>query len=165
MRAQTNTNTTTTTTESRPRGAARHVALVLSLCALAMPAIANAQPIDSDPIDTGYSSVNSITGGSNGSGPAETATAGATVADASTAPTGKSAEGVDSRYSSLNAISGSPADAPTFASSSPTGADEGFDWPSALVGAGAALALAALGVAALLTVRRRSTVTPSPSTS
>lgn len=115
-----------------------------------MPAIANAKPIDSDPIDTGYASVNSITGGSSGS-------SGPGVAE--------SAHRVDSSYSSLNAISGPPAEAPTFASSSPAGSGEGFDWPSALVGAGAALALAMLGAAALLTVRRRSTVAPSPSTS
>ena len=144
MRAQPNT---TTITKSRPRGRARHVALVLSLAVLAIPAIANAQPIHSDPIDAGYSSVNSITGGSNvSSNPAASESA------------------RDSSYSSLNAITGSPADAPTFAASSPAGSD-GFDWASALVGAGAALALTVLGGAALLTVRRRSTVAPSPSTS
>ena len=42
---------------------------------------------------------------------------------------------------------------------------DGFDWVSALVGAGAALALAALGSAALLTFRRRTAVSPSPSAS
>jgi hypothetical protein len=155
----------TTTTKSRPRGRARHI-VALTVCALAIPATANAQPIDSDPTDTGYSSVNSITGGSSGSsGPAaaspvtpDQVVAPASVLDSSTAPS------VDSGYSSLNAITGPTADAPTFASSSPTGSD-GFDWPSALVGAGAALALSVLGAAALLTVRRRSTVAPSPSTS
>ena len=40
---------------------------------------------------------------------------------------------------------------------------DGFDWASALVGAGAALALAALGGAALLTVRRRTRSRRPPS--
>ena len=69
---------------------------------------------------------------------------------------------MSSGYSSLNAISGGPTNTPTLVSGS-TDSGDGFDWGSALVGAGAALALAALGAAALLTVRRR-TVTPSAAT-
>ena len=117
---------------------------------------------------TGYSSVNAISGGSSDSSqPAcnsGSACSDPTTVNALTGGSGGSAD-VDSGYSSLNAISGPPADAPEFVSSSPSGSGEGFDWLSALVGAGAALALAALGTAALLTVRRRSTVTPSPTTS
>jgi hypothetical protein len=141
---------TNTTVNSRPRRKARHVVLALAVCSLAIPATANAEPISSPHFatpDSDYSSVNSIAppadseGGSSGS------------------------VDVDPGYSSLNAISGPQADAPTFASSSPTGSGDGFDWPSALVGAGAALALAALCGAAMLTIRRRTTVAPSPSTS
>ena len=71
---------------------------------------------------------------------------------------------VGSDYASLNAIAGPPADTPAFVSGSP-GSGEGFDWPSALVGAGAAIALAALGTAAMLTARRRTAISPSASAS
>jgi hypothetical protein len=133
---------TITTINRRRRNARRRrtLALAIGICALAIPATASAQQNDA-----GYSSVNSI-------------------APPASSPSGSGgSQGVDSGYSSLNAITGSPADAPTFVSSSPSGSGEGFDWPSALIGAGAALAVAALGGAALLTVRRRSTVSPSPS--
>jgi len=145
-------HTITTPRKSRPRRKARHVVLAFALAvgALAIPATANAEPIGSPhfaPPDTGYSSVNAI------------------APPASSPSDSSGSAAVDAGYSSLNAISGSPAEAPTFVSNSPSGSGEGFDWPSALVGAGAALAMAALGTAALLTVRRRSTVTPSPSTS
>jgi hypothetical protein len=152
---------TTTSTTSRPKRKARHVglALALGIAALAIPATANAQPTGSDP-----STVNAITGGSS---EASQPVGGSDYSSVnSIAPPASEPSGsADVGYSSLNAISGSPADAPTFVSSSPTGSGEGFDWPSALVGAGAALAMAALGGAALLTVRRRRTVSPSPSTS
>lgn len=157
---------TTTTTTSPPRRKARHgclaLALALGVCGLAIPATANAQPIDSDP-----SSVNAITGGSNDSsqpvGGSDYSSVNSITPPASS-PSGSGESGdVSAGYSSVNAITGAPSDTPTFASGSPSGSDDGFDWPSALVGAGAALALTALGSAALLTVRRRS-ATPSPST-
>jgi hypothetical protein len=156
---------TTTTTKARPRRRARHVvlALALAVCALAIPVSASADPSASgysraDAIAAGLEDSNQPVGGSDYSSVNS-------IAPPASSPSGSGgSQGVDSGYSSLNAISGPPADAPTFVSSSPTGSGEGFDWASALVGAGAALALAALGGAALLTVRRR-TVTPSPSTS
>jgi hypothetical protein len=46
-------------------------------------------------------------------------------------------------------------------SSSPVSVDAGFDWASALIGAGVAMAIAALGGAAFLTVRRRTALSPS----
>jgi hypothetical protein len=47
----------------------------------------------------------------------------------------------------------------------PATAANGFDWGSAAVGAGAAMALVALAGAALLTIRRRAPVSPSAPTS
>ena len=155
---------TITTINRRRRNARRRRALALAvgICALAIPATASADPSASgysraDAIAQGLEEPSQPTGGSNYS------------SVNSIAPPTSSTSGSDEAqgapgYASLNAITGSPADAPTFVSTSPSGSGEGFDWPSALVGAGAALALAALGGAALLTVRRR-TVTPSPSTS
>ena len=54
-----------------------------------------------------------------------------------------------------------PASDTTLVSGSPTGADDGFDWLSAAIGAAAAMALVGLGAAAFLTVRRRTAVSPS----
>jgi hypothetical protein len=137
---------------------AHTMTIVLGICALAIPVSASAQPIDSD-----YSSVNAISGDS---GESSQAAGGSdyqsvnSIAPPASEPSGS--QGVDSGYSSLNAISGAPTSTPTPVSGS-TDSGDGFDWGSALVGAGAALALAALGTAALLTVRRR-TVSPSAST-
>jgi hypothetical protein len=126
--------------------------IVLGICALAIPVSANAQPTDD------YSSVNAISGHSGES----TQPAGGSdyqsvnsIAPPASEPTGS--QGADSDYSSLNAISGAPTNTPTLVSGT-TDSGDGFDWGSALVGAGAALALAALGTAALLTVRRRTAV-------
>ncbi len=173
MRAHTTHNTTT---GSRPRRKARHVALALAfaVCALAIPAGAAAQSNDSD-----YSSVNAITGGSSGSSGSvalhrDGSKADPTFADVDpghsslNAITGPSSEPsgsgglaeVDSGYSSLNAITG-PVDEPTFVSGLPADTADGFDWASAGIGAGAAMALVALGGAAFLTVRRRTAVSPS----
>jgi hypothetical protein len=52
---------------------------------------------------------------------------------------------------------------PTFVSDSPAATGDGFDWSSAAVGAGAVLALLALGGAALLTVRMRKAMSPTSS--
>jgi hypothetical protein len=138
----------------------RHLsALVLALGALAIPASAMAQPAD-----TGYSSVNAISGASDKSsqpsGGSDYSSVNSIVPPESQ-PGGT--QDVDSGYSSLNSISGAPADSPTLVSS-PAGGGDGFDWASALVGAGTALALTAFGVVALLTLRRRTAVTPSAST-
>jgi hypothetical protein len=138
---------------------AHTMTIVLGICALAIPASANAEPIGSPD----YSSVNAISGDS---GESSQAAGGSdyqsvnSIAPPASEPSGS--QGVDSGYSSLNAISGAPTSTPTPVSGS-TDSGDGFDWGSALVGAGAALALAALGTAALLTVRRR-TVSPSAST-
>ena len=143
MRAQ-----NTTTTSSRAKGKARHAVLVLAVCSLAIPATANAEPLSSPDFaspDSSYSSLNAITGPTS-------------------APSGSAGSAAgDSDYSSLNSITGPPADAPTFVSGSPTGTSDPFDWPSALVGAGAVLALVALAGAALLSVRRRTSVAHSTS--
>jgi hypothetical protein len=145
MRAHT-INTMSKRNRRRPR---RALALALGVCALVIPSTANAGPRVEPPINgestsnAEYSSVTSIA-------PPVSESSGSSV---------------DSGYSSLNAITGPPAETPTLVSSSQSSSDDGFDWASALVGAGAALALAALGSAALMTVRRRSTVTPTPSTS
>jgi hypothetical protein len=60
----------------------------------------------------------------------------------------------------LNAISGSPADEPTLVSGSPSAGDP-FDWGDAALGAGITMAMVAIGGAALLTLRRRTAVSPS----
>ena len=173
------------TTITRPGRSARHVLpLVLGICALAIPATASASPE--------HSSVSSITGGSEkessqpvGSSEYSSASAitgGSSESSAPGAP--RSAHRVDPRYSSLtatappaseptvasgyssvNASAGPPASEPTVLAGSPADPAEGFDWASAGVGAGAAMALLALGGAAFLTVRRRTEVSPSAWTS
>jgi hypothetical protein len=95
-------------------------------------------------VDSGYASANAITGAPAGE------------------PT-RSAN-VDSRYASVNAITGTPASEPTLVSGAPANTGEGFDWADAALGAGAAMAVVALGGAALITVRRRTTIAPSHST-
>jgi hypothetical protein len=129
-------HTITIMSRRRRRARRRAIALVLAVCALAIPASASA-----------YSSVNAITGGT----------------EQSSQPTAGSDHPSPNGYASPNAITG--AETPTVASGSPSGADQWFDLPSALVGAGSAMALAALGGAALLTVRRQRQVSPSASTS
>jgi hypothetical protein len=124
------------------------IALVLAACSLAIPASAGA-----------YSSVNAITGGS------EQSSQPSGGSDGSSPTAIKGGHGVVPGYSSLNATTGPLPSEPTLASGSPSGADQWFDVPSALVGAGSAMALAALGGAAFLTVRRRTEVSPSASTS
>jgi hypothetical protein len=129
-------HTITIMSRRRRRTRRRALALVLAVCALAIPASAS-----------GYSSVNSITGGSS----EPSATVGSNK--------------VGSGHSSLNAITGPAPGEPTLATGPPPDTADGFDWPSALVGAGSAMALVALGGAAFLTVRRRTEVSPSASTS
>jgi hypothetical protein len=154
----------TITNISRHRRSARRrraLALGLAICALAIPASGLAQPIDSP-----YSSANAITGSSQssqssgGSDPSSVNS----IAPPSSSPS-DSISSADAGYSSVNAVSGPPAGEPTVVSGSPSSSGDGFDWPSALVGAGAALAFAALGGAALLTVRRRHPLSPTASAS
>jgi hypothetical protein len=139
-------HTITIMSRRRRRARRRAIALVLAVCSLAIPASAGA-----------YSSPNAITGGS----------------EQSSQPTGGSDQSypnaiqgghdVTPGYASANAIAG--AETPTVASGSPSGDNQWFDLPSALVGAGSAMALVALGGAALLTARRQREVSPSASTS
>jgi hypothetical protein len=138
------------------RGKRHLVTVALVLCALTIPASATAQPSD-DP----YSSVSAISGPSDEStqsSPGSDYSSVNSIAPPESEP--GTAQAVDPGYSSLNAITGSPAGEPTVVSG-PAGEGDGFDWVSALVGAGTALALAAFGGAALLTLRRRTVVSPS----
>ena len=157
---------TITTINRRRRNARRRRALALAvgICALAIPATASA-----DPSASGYSRADAIAQGleesSQSVGGSDYSSVNSIAPPASESSGSGGSADVDSGYSSLNAISGSPAEAPTFVSSSPSSSGDGFDWASALVGAGAALALAALSGAALLTVRRRTASSPSASTS
>jgi hypothetical protein len=127
----------------RRRARRRAIALVLAVCSLAIPASAGA-----------YSSVNAITGGSEQS----SQPSGGSDHSTPTAINGR--HDLIPGYASPNAITG--AEPLTVASGSPSSADQGFDWPSALVGAGSAMALVALGGAALLTVRRQRPLPASP---
>ena len=153
--------TRTNTTSRSKRGTQIALAFALAVSALALPAIAGAEPNQSP----NYSSVNSITGGdlsdtSEPAGGSDYASVNSIVPPISE-PSSSPTAGAD--YASVNAITGPPADTAAYAFGSPSGTGDGFDWASALVGAGAALAMVALGGAALLTARRRGTVAPSTS--
>ena len=111
---------------------------------------------------------NSITGGSSNSSQPATGSGYSSVnsiTHPATEPSSPSGSGgsqaVDSGYPSLNAITGPPASEPTVISAPPSDTADGFDWVSATIGAGTAVALVALGGAATLTVRRRTAVSPS----
>jgi hypothetical protein len=155
----------TITTISRRRRSARRrrvLALALGICALAIPAGASAAPIDAGAI-AGEESGQSADGAGH-SLYADPTTPNATVGS------GQSADGAgNSLYAdptTPNAtLGGDGVVEPTLVTGSPAGTSDGFDWVSALVGAGAAMALAALGGAALLTVRRRAPVPPPAPTS
>jgi hypothetical protein len=148
MRAHTITIRSRATRNARKRV----LALVLAVTALAIPATASADPPGSDhsvysftggSSQSDYSSLNSITGGST----------------ESSSFVGSPYVGSD--HSSLSSITGPPSGEPIVVSGPPVGASDGFDWADAALGAGAALALAAFGAAALLTVRRRTAMSPS----
>jgi hypothetical protein len=128
----------------------------LLICAFAIPASASADPASSD-----YSRADAIAAGleesSQSTSGQDYSSLNATVPPVSEPSTG-------SGYSSLNATTGPSPIQPTFASASPS-ANDGFQWGDAALGAGMALALVAFGGAALLTVRRRTTVSPSASAS
>jgi hypothetical protein len=132
----------------------RALGLALGICALAIPASASADPMSGD-----YSRADAIAAGleesSQSSSGSDYSSLNATVPPVSEPSSG---------YTSLNATTGPSPIQPTFASGSPSGND-GFQWGDAALGAGAAMALVAFGAAALLTVRRRTTVSPSASAS
>ena len=138
--------TLTATARLRRRGA---FVVILAACALAIPASASAF----------YGSVSENGSGQNGSGPA-------------TAPNDSGLVIPDhtSLNESLAPVSGStnpggveqPTTTPVL---SPPSIGDGFDWADAALGAGATMALVALGAAGLFTVRRHTTVSPSASTS
>jgi len=150
----------TITTKSRPTRKARYsvLALALGVCALAIPATASGG--STQPEDGG-----AVAAGNAHRTPTELA-----QTTAAGEPSGSSGSGVvDSSDASPNTIlrgAHEPSTAePTFVADSAGTTGEGFDWASAAVGAGAAMALVALAGAALLTARRRAPVSPSAPTS
>jgi hypothetical protein len=124
---------------------------IIVLGALAIPASAVA--------NTGYATPNAITGGSDDSSQTVPSSDYSSVNSISPPANESSSPSVDSGYSSLNSISGSPSDTPTFVPAAPSAGDQ-FDWGDAALGAGVALALAAFAGAALLSVRRRTAMSP-----
>jgi hypothetical protein len=153
---------TTLSTTKQPRPGVRHslIALVLGICVLAIPSSANAN----------YGSVGDEGSGADGV-PRDAglvtpdhASLNASLNSPTTLPANDGPANVSSDprgdYSSLNAISGSPADEPTLVSGSPSAGDP-FDWGDAALGAGITMAMVAIGGAALLTLRRRTAVSPS----
>jgi hypothetical protein len=162
-------------TRSGRRRKARNsvLALALGVCALAIPATVSAKiDYSTQPDDDG-----AVAAGNAHRTPTELAQTTAAGEPSGSSQPGGAAVATD--HSSPNAIKGghdvipgsASADAITGAepftgaSGSPSGAEQWFDVPSALVGAGAAMALVALGGVAFLTVRRRTEVSPSASTS
>jgi hypothetical protein len=131
---------------------ARTITTIVVLGALAIPASASADPASSD-----YSRADAIAAGleesTQSTSGSDYSSLNATVPPVSEPSTG-------SGYTSLNATTGPSPIQPTFASGSPS-ANDGFQWGDAALGAGAAMALVAFGGAALLTVRRRTAISPS----
>jgi hypothetical protein len=136
----------TITTTSRPRRIAGHVVLALALgvCALAIPVSARASPADA-PVD-GWPPKDIASGSSDSSQPGGGRDY--SLVSSITPPSSEQRAPSGSGDSSLTGE-------PTFDSDPPATTGDGFDWPSAAVGAGAVLALMALGGAALLTARSR----------
>jgi hypothetical protein len=126
---------------------ARILTTIIVLGALAIPASAGA-------------SYGTVSGGSDDSGQSVGAPDYSSL-NATAPPV--SEPSTESGYSSLNSISGSPSETPTLVSGSPASTGDGFDWGDAALGAGAVMALVAFGGAALLTVRRRTAMSPSAS--
>jgi hypothetical protein len=178
-----------TTTKSRPRRKARYsvLALALGVCALAIPASASGYSVNGiDSAGPGpYSGAHPGLSQPDGDGAVAAGNAHRTPTElaqttAAGEPSGSGRPGgaVATDHSSPNAIKGGHDVIPGYASadaitgaepftgaSASSGAEQWFDVPSALVGAGAAMALVALGGAAFVTVRRRTEVSPSASTS
>ncbi len=152
------THTMKTISRRRRRARPCHaLALALGVCALAIPASAGADPfgadgsslntIDPPATNALHSDQRQISEPGSPSGSVESPYAGG------------------SEYATPNAILGSDGlGEPTgVVSGSPADTGSGFDWASAAIGAAAAMALATLGGAALMTFRRRTAVSPSPS--
>jgi hypothetical protein len=162
-----------TTTRSERRRKARYsvLALALGVCALAIPATASGdstQPDDGGAVAEGNAhrtptELAQTTSAGEPSDSSQPSGGGAVATDHSSPTAIRGGHDVIPGYASADAITG--AEPFTGASGSPSGAEQWFDVPSALVGAGAAMALVALGGAAFLTVRRRTGVSPSASTS
>jgi hypothetical protein len=157
-------NTITSMSRRNRQRRRRAVALAAGICALVIPSTATAGVAGPTTIEDSPPNAPSVgsADSSQATGGSDYPSVNSIVGSAESQPVGASGSSVGTDYASLNSITGPPADTPTFVSSSPSSLDAGFDWTSALMGAGAALALAALAGAALLTARRRSTVTPSP---
>jgi hypothetical protein len=138
------------------------IALVLGVCALAIPASASAVPLNASaasqvPHGADYSSV-SPTSEHKSASAASQVPHGAAYSSVGAIPAPTS----ESTVVALRR-DGSQAE-PTVVSASPSDSGDGFDWGDAAVGAGAAMTLVALGGAALFTVRRRPGGLPSAST-
>jgi hypothetical protein len=137
------------TTISPPRRSARRVlALAIGICALAVPTSAAADPIDLN--DAPYASPDALVGPPSGesSDSSLSGEAAAVAAGHAHRTPGELAQRTGPGELGL-------------VSSSPASTSDGFDWGSAAMGAGAAMALVALGGAGFLTVRRRTAVSPS----
>ena len=145
---------TTIMSRRKRRSRRRALPLALAACSLAIPASAGAYGPASPTEITGGSEQSSQPAGSSDNSSVNAITGASSTSSAPGAP--QSAHRVDPSYSSLNATTG--AEQPRVVSTSPPSAGQGFDWPSFAVGAGAAMALAALGGATFLTLRRP----PSP---
>jgi hypothetical protein len=149
-----------TFTTRRPK--ARLLALVVGVCALAIPANASAFYGEAPNSGRGAADDN-IARNAGLVAPDHTALNASLNTPATAEPDGGSPNGASDQrtgYASLNAISGAPAGEPTLVSGSPSSVDS-FDWGDAALGAGVAMALITLGGVALVTVRRRTAVSPT----
>jgi hypothetical protein len=150
-----------TFTTQRPK--ARLLALVVGVCALAVPA--NASAFYGEAANSGRGAADdNIARNAGLVAPDHTSLNASLNSPATAEPDGGSSPtgAVDQSpgYASLNAISGAPASEPTLVSGSPSSVDS-FDWGDAALGAGVTMALITLGGVALVTVRRRTAVSPT----
>jgi hypothetical protein len=132
--------------------------VAVGVCALAIPAsVASAQGGSGDstvPPGADYSSVNAITGNSDD---ASDAGGGVAAGLAHRTPTELAQSTAGSQSALALRRDGSQAEpfvANVGASAPAASSGDGFDWESAAVGAGVAIAMMALGGAALIAVRR-----------
>ena len=143
---------------NRPSTWKRIVVLLVAAGSLVIPASASA-----DPSASGYSRADAIAQGleesSQSTGGSSYSSVSSITGSSNPSPVSRASD-TSSGFSSLNAIAGPAPSEPTLVSG-PSGTDDGFDWASAAIGAGAAMALLSLLGATLLTVRRRTTVAPS----
>ncbi len=140
MRAQ----TITTSSKSKRRFRGRGLALALAACALAVPASAGASPVDpvlvsaGDSGDASQTALSSPPRQSSGSGGSEI---------------------IGRGHTALNPIIAEDPPESTPVSVSTT-SDDGLNWGAVAIGAGCAMALAALAIGVLGT-RRRTRLSPS----